>query len=41
LGSVFDRLLEKYYHGERDRNTLRLLGVGPEIGEGAGEGGNQ
>jgi uncharacterized protein (DUF1810 family) len=40
LGSVFDRLLEKYFHGEPDRKTLRLLGVGPEIGEGAGEGGN-
>jgi uncharacterized protein (DUF1810 family) len=26
LGSVFDRLLEKYYDGERDRKTLRLLG---------------
>lgn len=24
-GSVFDRLLEKYYHGERDDKTLRLL----------------
>jgi uncharacterized protein (DUF1810 family) len=27
-GSVFDRLLEKYYGGERDRKTLRLLGMG-------------
>jgi uncharacterized protein (DUF1810 family) len=26
-GSVFDRLLEKYYGGERDDRTLRLLGV--------------
>lgn len=26
-GSVFDRLLEKYYGGERDRETLRLLGT--------------
>ena len=24
--SVFDRLLEKFYGGERDRKTLRLLG---------------
>ena len=27
-GSVFDRLLEKYYRGERDGRTLQLLGVG-------------
>jgi uncharacterized protein (DUF1810 family) len=26
-GSVFDRLLDKYYQGERDGKTLRLLGV--------------
>ncbi len=26
-GSVFDRLLEKYFKGERDSKTLRLLGV--------------
>ncbi|MBO0698097.1 MAG: DUF1810 domain-containing protein [Zavarzinella sp.] len=25
-GSVFDRLLDKYYEGERDEKTLRLLG---------------
>jgi uncharacterized protein (DUF1810 family) len=25
-GSVFERLLEKYYQGERDEKTLRLLG---------------
>ena len=25
-GSVFDRLLEKYYRGERDGKTLELLG---------------
>ena len=25
-GSVFDRLLEKYYRGERDSKTLQLLG---------------
>jgi uncharacterized protein (DUF1810 family) len=29
-GSVFDRLLDKYYRGERDRKTLRLLGIDPE-----------
>jgi uncharacterized protein (DUF1810 family) len=27
--SVFNRLLEKYFHGERDCKTLRLLGVAP------------
>lgn len=26
-GSVFDRLLGKYYGGERDRKTLHLLGM--------------
>lgn len=31
-GSVFDRLLAKYYRGERDRKTLELLGVGSEVG---------
>jgi uncharacterized protein (DUF1810 family) len=29
-GSVFDRLLEKYYRGERDGKTLQLLGNAPE-----------
>ncbi len=29
-GSVFDRLLAKYYRGERDGRTLQLLGIGPE-----------
>ena len=29
-GSVFDQLLDKYYQGERDGKTLRLLGVAPE-----------
>jgi uncharacterized protein (DUF1810 family) len=29
-GSVFDRLLDKYYQGECDGKTLRLLGVAPE-----------
>jgi uncharacterized protein (DUF1810 family) len=27
-GSVFARLLGKYFHGERDGKTLRLLGTG-------------
>lgn len=27
-GSVFDQLLEKYYRGERDSETLTLLGAG-------------
>lgn len=29
-GSVFDRLLAKYYRGERDGKTLELLGIRPE-----------
>jgi uncharacterized protein (DUF1810 family) len=29
-GSVFHRLLDKYFQGERDRETLRLLGIAPE-----------
>jgi uncharacterized protein (DUF1810 family) len=29
-GSVFDRLLAKYFQGGRDGKTLRLLGVAPE-----------
>lgn len=28
-GSVFDRLLEKYYQGKRDGKTLQLLGIDP------------
>jgi uncharacterized protein (DUF1810 family) len=28
-GSVFDRLLSKYFHGERDDKTLRLIGASP------------
>ncbi len=28
-GSVFDRLLEKYYRGRRDDRTLQLLGIDP------------
>lgn len=32
-GSAFDRLLEKYYRGERDGKTLQLLGNAPEVGK--------
>ncbi len=32
-GSVFDRLLGKYYGGGRDVKTLRLLGIEPEVGK--------
>jgi uncharacterized protein (DUF1810 family) len=32
-GSVFDRLLEKYYRGERDGKTLQLLGNASELGK--------
>jgi uncharacterized protein (DUF1810 family) len=32
-GSVFDRLLGKYYGGGRDGKTLRLLGIEPEVGK--------
>ena len=28
-GSVFDRLLDRYYRSERDERTLRLLGLDP------------
>ena len=31
-GSVFDRLLEKYYGGERDGKTLQLMGSEPGSG---------
>lgn len=31
-GSVFHRLLERYYAGERDARTLALLGLGPDGG---------
>jgi uncharacterized protein (DUF1810 family) len=31
-GSVFHRVLDKYYRGEPDRKTLRLLGMDPESG---------
>ncbi len=30
VGSVFERLLEKYFQGARDRTTLRLMGVARE-----------
>jgi uncharacterized protein (DUF1810 family) len=30
VGSVFERLLGKYFQGERDGATLRLIGTGPE-----------
>jgi uncharacterized protein (DUF1810 family) len=29
-GSVFDRLLEKYYRKQRDERTLQLLGIAPD-----------
>jgi uncharacterized protein (DUF1810 family) len=29
-GSVFDRLIDKYFQGRRDGKTLRLLGMEPE-----------
>jgi uncharacterized protein (DUF1810 family) len=31
-GSVFDRLLEKYYEGGRDGKTIQLLGMDPSAG---------
>ena len=31
-GSVFERLLAKYYEGRRDGKTLNLLGIEPEAG---------
>ena len=30
-GSVFDRLIGKYYRGTRDSKTLQLLGFGPQV----------
>ncbi len=30
-GSLFEQLLDKYFQGERDDKTLRLLGVASEI----------
>jgi uncharacterized protein (DUF1810 family) len=32
-GSVFDCLLAKFYGGERDAKTLRLLGIEPRVGK--------
>jgi uncharacterized protein (DUF1810 family) len=32
-GSVFERLLDKYFQGERDAKTLHLLGVAPEAAQ--------
>jgi uncharacterized protein (DUF1810 family) len=29
-GSLFERLLEKYFGGEQDPRTLRLLGIAPD-----------
>ncbi len=29
-GSVFDRMLDRFFEGERDRKTLRLLSIVPE-----------
>jgi uncharacterized protein (DUF1810 family) len=31
-GSVFHRVLEKFYRGERDARTLELLGINPGTG---------
>jgi len=31
-GSVFDRVIDKYFQGQRDGKTLRLLGIAPEAG---------
>lgn len=36
-GSVFERLLEKYYQGGRDERTLSLLGIAPHPGATAGD----
>jgi uncharacterized protein (DUF1810 family) len=30
-GSVFDRLIDKYFRGEPDERTLRLIGRGPSL----------
>ena len=30
VGSVFDRMLGKYFQGERDGKTLRLVGIAPD-----------
>jgi uncharacterized protein (DUF1810 family) len=36
-GSVFERLLAKYYGGNRDGKTLKLLGIAPEAGSASGK----
>lgn len=36
-GSVFDRLIAKYYRGQRDSKTRQLLGIAPEVGNGTGK----
>ena len=36
-GSVFDKLLEKYYRGERDNKTVQLLGHVPPVGNVTGK----
>ena len=30
-GSVFEQLLDRYFQGERDDKTLRLLGIAPDV----------
>jgi uncharacterized protein (DUF1810 family) len=40
-GSVFERLLGKYYRGVRDDRTLGLLGLDPGAGTSAGASGNE
>ena len=35
--SVFDQILEKYFRGERDAKTLRLLGIDHEPGQSAAD----
>jgi uncharacterized protein (DUF1810 family) len=40
-GSVFERLLEKYYRGERDGKTLRLLGLAPGSSTSSGGAGGE
>ncbi|MBA4189649.1 MAG: DUF1810 domain-containing protein [Planctomycetaceae bacterium] len=30
-GSVFERVLQKFFHGERDGQTLQLLGTVPQV----------
>jgi uncharacterized protein (DUF1810 family) len=40
-GSVFDRLLGKYYGDARDDRTLRLLGLSPGAGASVGGTGNE